>query len=135
MVGKPYMTTSLCSKQTTLIAAEATQCTTLSYLLRGLQRAMSAQPAAKKPRADGRRLTLQLTFNNEGSMKAFKERMEALKTVFAPSPLKPVELMAKLFDLAEAHLANTAQPLPPSTSSSPAEASQHLLPYAGTVHC
>ena len=132
MVGKPYMTTSLCSKQTTLIAAEATQCTTLSYLPRGLQRAMSAQPAAKKPRADGRRLTLQLTFNNEGSMKAFKERMEALKTVFAPSPLK---LMAKLFDLAEAHLANTAQPLPPSTSSSPAEASQHLLPYAGTVHC
>ena len=99
---------------------------------------MSAQQAAKKPRVGGPRLTLQLTFNNEGCMKEFKERMEALKTAFAPaqvSPLKPVELMAKLFDLAEAHLANTPQPLPPSTSSSPAEVSQHLLPYAGTVHC
>ena len=50
---------------------------------------MSAQPAAKKPRAGGPRLTLQLTFNNEGSMKAFKERMEALKTVFAPAQASP----------------------------------------------
>ena len=37
--------------------------------------------------------------------------MDALKTALAPaqaSPLKPVELMAKLFDLAEAHYTPTS---------------------------
>jgi hypothetical protein len=37
-------------------------------------------------------------------MAAFKERMEALKSALAPAgapPLKPVELMAKLFDIAD----------------------------------
>jgi hypothetical protein len=65
---------------------------------------MSEPPAAKKPRAGGPRLTLQLTFGNTDTMAAFKERMEALKSALAPvgaSPLKPVELMAKLFDIAD----------------------------------
>ena len=95
---------------------------------------MTAPPAAKKPRAGGPRLTLQLTFSNEGTMAVFKERMEYLKSAFAPagaSPLKPVELMAKLFNIADAHVAN--QPPPPQISSSatPSVVSEHFLPSAG----
>ena len=80
--------------------------------------------------AGGPRLTLQLKFSNAASMAAFKERMDVLKTMLAPaqaSALKSVELMAKLFDIAEAHLASTPQPVPPSTSSSSVEVSQQLL--------
>ena len=60
-------------------------------------------PAAKKPRAGGPRFTLQLTFGNAATMAA---RMETLKAALAPAgatPLKPVELMAKLFDIADVH--------------------------------
>ena len=109
MAGILNTTASLYSKQTTLVAAEATLCTTLTSASVAAS-CMSAPLAAKKPRAGSPRLTLQLTFNHEGSMPAFRERMDALKTAFAPaepSPLKPVELMAKLFDLAEAHLASS----------------------------
>ena len=65
---------------------------------------MSAPPAAKKPRAGGPCLTLQLTFGNTGTMAAFKQRMEAPKSALTPAgapPLEPVELMAKLFDIAD----------------------------------
>ena len=61
-----------------------------------------AAPWAKKPRGGGPRLTLQLTFSNTGSVAAFKEHNEWMKTAFAPEgepPLKPVELMAKLLIL------------------------------------
>ena len=40
-------------------------------------------------------------------MEAFKTPLEHLKNVFAPSggqPLKPVDLLSKLFDLAESSL-------------------------------
>ena len=94
---------------------------------------MSA-PAAKKPRAGGPRFTLQLTFGNAATMAAFKERMETLKAALAPTgvpPLKPVELMAKLFDIADVHLAS--QPPPPliSSSATPSVVSEHFLPSAG----
>jgi hypothetical protein len=62
---------------------------------------MSAPPAAKKPRAGGPRLTLQLTFGNTDTMALFKQRMEVLKSALAPCPLKPVDLIAKLFEIAD----------------------------------
>ena len=95
---------------------------------------MSAPPTAKKPRAGGPRLTLQLTFSNTAMMAAFKQRMEALKSAFVPAgapPLKPVELMAKLFDIADIHLANQPPPPPISSSASPSVVSEHFLPSAG----
>jgi hypothetical protein len=98
-------------------------------------RTMSA-PAAKKPRAGGPRFTLQLTFGSEGAMTAFKERMDALKAALAPagaSPLKPVELMAKLFDMADAHLTNQTPPPPIFSSAKPSAVSEHFLPSAGKI--
>ena len=79
-------------------------------------------------------MSLQLTFGGVASMEAFKDRLERMKRAFAPigaPPLKPVDLMNKLFQLAEAHLANQATPLPTSSTSSPATAVQHFLPSAG----
>ena len=67
-------------------------------------------------------------------MIAFKERMERMKTVFAPHggpPLKPVELMARLFDIADTHLASQTTPASHSSSAAPAPAAQHFLPSAG----
>ena len=94
---------------------------------------MATPPAQKKQRNGGPRLSMQLTFSDTGSMAAFKERMKLLKTVLAPEgapPLKPVELMTKLFDIADAHLASRTTPAPHSSSASPALA-QHLLPSSG----
>ena len=86
-----------------------------------------ATPQAKKARSGGPRMSLQLTFDGLESMEAFKTRLERMKRAFAPAggqSLKPVDLFSKLFDLAEAHLAEQA---PISTT----EVSQHFLPSAG----
>ena len=64
-----------------------------------------AAPHAKKPRTGGPRMSLQLTFGGVVSMEAFKGRLERMKHAFVPEgapPLKPVDLLNKLF---EAHLA------------------------------
>ena len=67
-------------------------------------------PAAKT-RASGPRnprRTLQLTFATLAAKEAFNGKLERLQAAFAPegsSPLQPVELLAKLFELADAHLA------------------------------
>ena len=60
--------------------------------------------------------------------------MEWMKRAFAPEgapPLKPVDLMAKLFDIADVHLASQTGPTHTSTSAAPATAAQHFLPFAG----
>ena len=62
---------------------------------------------AKNPRTGGSRISLQLTFGGLESMEAFKTPLEHLKHFFAPTgdqPLKPVDLLSKLFDLAESSL-------------------------------
>ena len=62
------------------------------------------------------------------------KRLETGWITFAPegaAPLKPVDLMNKLFQLADAHLASEATPLPTSSTASPAAAVQNFLPSAG----
>ena len=70
-------------------------------------------------------------------MAAFKEWMETLKSALAPAgapSLKPVELMAKLFDIADVHLANQPTSSPVSLSATPSVVvSEHFFPSAGKM--
>ena len=62
----------------------------------------------KRQRSGGPRMSLQLTFNSVGAMEAFKDRMERMKQAFTPEgapALKRVDLLPKLLQIAEAHIA------------------------------
>ena len=79
-------------------------------------------------------MSLQLTFNSVGAMEAFKDRMERMKRAFVPEgapALKPVDLLAKLLQIAEAHIASQSVPVYPSSSAAPATVNQHFLPCGG----
>ena len=72
-------------------------------------------------------MSLQLTFSSLEAMDGFKARFERMKRPFAPAggqPLKTVNLMNELFNIAESHLTEQA----PASAS---EVTQHLLPSSG----
>ena len=72
-------------------------------------------------------MSLQLTFSSLEAMDGFKAWLEHMKRAFAPAgrqTLKTIDLMNKLFNIAEFHLTEQA---PASTS----EVTQHLLPSSG----
>ena len=82
-----------------------------------------AAPHTKKPRYGGPRISLQLTFSNLEAMDGFKAWLECMKRAFAPAggqPLKAIDLMNELFNIAESHLTEHTS-----------EVTQHLLPSSG----
>ena len=74
-----------------------------------------------KRRRTGSRATLQFTFDTEERCEAFKAKVEVMKRVLSPAggpPSDNVGLLSKLFEIAEASLAQRQQAAAPQPCSS-----------------
>ena len=106
-----FITLHLCYAHTHIYTSCASTCTSVfchvcAMSAVSFQATMDAAAGVRtSARSRNPRRTLQLTFSSTEAKEAFNNKLEALKVAFVPN-CSTAELLVKLFELADAHLAS-----------------------------